>query len=109
MEMVRGDTFEFKFKRQTRDGRTITSKPEKMYITFKCDDNYKCLFQKTLEKGITFDGEYYHVVIDPADTYKLSFKKYDFDIEIINNGKTKTIYVGEIELLKEVTFKCNEV
>ena len=109
MEMVRGDTFKFKFKRQTRDGKTITELPEKMYITFKYGNSNDFLFQKTLEDGITFDGEYYHVVINPADTDKLRFKEYDYDIEIIRNGEPKTIKVDKINITKEVTFACNEV
>ena len=110
MEMIRGDEFKFKFKRQTRDGQTITERPQKMYITFKYGDEKKEIFQKTLDNGITFDGEYYHVVIEPEDTNNLPFGTIVYDIEIIKeNGKPKTIKVDEMEIKEEVTFACNEV
>ena len=72
-------------------------------------DEKEPLFQKTLDNGITFDSEYYHVVINPEDTNDLPFSKLAYDIEIISDNKVKTIYVGELELTKEVTFACNEV
>ena len=109
MEMVRGDTFRFKFKRKTNNGEIIIDLPQKMYITFKYGDEKEPLFQKTLDNGITFDSEYYHVVINPEDTNDLPFSKLAYDIEVINGDKVKTIYVGELELTKEVTFACNEV
>ena len=102
MEMVRGDTFHFKFKRKTKSGETIIDLPQKMYITFKYGDEKEPLFQKTLDNGITFDNEYYHVVINPEDTNDLPFSKLVYDIEVINEDKVKTIYVGELELTKEV-------
>lgn len=109
MEMVRGDTFRFKFKRKTKSGETIIDLPQKMYITFKYGDEKEPLFQKKLNDGITFDSEYYHVVINPEDTNDLPFSKLVYDVEIINNDEPKTIYVGELELTREVTFACNEV
>ena len=66
-------------------------------------------FKKTLDNVITFDSEYYHVLIKPEDTNDLPFSKLVYDIEVINEDKVKTIYVGELELTKEVTFACNEV
>ena len=110
MEMVRGDEFKFKFKRETKTGETITERPEKMYITFKFNDENDALFQKTFDDGIEFDGEYYHVTINPEDTNKLPFGEIAYDIEIIkDNGKPKTLKVDKIEITKEVTYACNEV
>ena len=81
-----------------------------MYITFKYNDENEALFQKKLDEGITFDGEYYHVTIDPEDTNNLPFGKLIYDIEIIKeNDKPKTIKVDELEITKEVTYACNEV
>lgn len=110
MEMIRGDEFKFKFKRQTKNRETITDKPKQMYITFKYNDENDALFQKTLDNDIEFDGEYYHVTINPEDTNKLPFGKLVYDIEIIKeNDKPKTIIVDELEITKEVTYACNEV
>ena len=109
MEFVRGDSFSFKFKRQLQTGEIITEKPAKMYFTVKYNDENEALFQKTFENGIDFDGEYYHVKIESGDTEKLQFGEYWFDIEIIDDEKTKTLYVGKLSLTREVTFKNNEV
>ena len=110
MEMIRGDEFKFKFKRQTENGETITERPKQMYITFKYNDENQALFQKKLDEGITFDGEYYHVTINPEDTNNLPFGKLIYDIEIIKeNDKPKTLKVDELEIKKEVTYACNEV
>lgn len=112
MQMRRGDTKKFKFQRKTKNKEVITTKPEKMYITFKNNTKEKTfLFQKTFDNGITYDEDtnYYHVVIKPEDTDKLFYKNYCYDIEIINNGEPKTIKVDNLEILEEVTFACNEV
>lgn len=110
MQMIRGDTKKFKFQRKTKNDKVITTKPEKMYITFKSFWEDEFLFQKTFDNGITYDEQtgYYHVTIEPEDTNKLTFKSYNYDIEIIANGIKKTIKVGKINILEEVTYACNE-
>jgi len=75
LEMTRGDTFRFKFRRQTENKEIIFEKVDKMYITIKKNqDTKKSLIQKTLDHGITYDEStgYYHVVIEPEDTETLS-------------------------------------
>ena len=112
MKMRRGDTKKFKFQRKAKDGNVITAKPEKMYITFKYKDEKEALFQKTFEKGITYNEttNFYHITINPEDTDKLPFTTLKYDIEVINSAnEVKTIKVDELELLEEVTFKNNEV
>ena len=113
IELVQGDTSPiYKFQRKNEDGTIITTLPKKMWITFKrscsCDD---CLFQKTLDDGITFDGEYYKFKIMPDETHELSYGAYGFDIAIINEaGEKRTLLNdGELEIVKHYTKKCNEV
>ncbi len=113
MEMTRGDTFEFRFQRQTADKQIITTKPDKMFFTVK-NNTYlqKSLIQKKLEDNtITYDEEtnYYHVTINPEDTNDLSYGDYSYDIEIIDKGKVKTIAKGILRITDEVTFASNEV
>jgi len=113
IEIVQGDTSPiYKFQRKYDDGTVITTQPKKMWITFKkscsCDE---CLFQKTLENGITFDGEYYKFQIMPDDTCHLAYGTYGFDIAILNEKDEKKTLLnnGELEIVKHYTKKCNEV
>jgi len=115
IELIQGDTSDvFKFQRKYDDGSVITTQPQKMWITFKkscsCDE---CLFQKTLENGITFDenDNYYRFQLLPDDTCHLAYGTYGFDVAIINEkGEKKTLKKdGELEIVKHYTKKCNEV
>lgn len=112
MKMIRGDTFEFRFQRQTSDKQIITNKPDKMFFTLKTNtytNNF--LFQKSLQDNtISYDEDthYYNITIDPEDTNGLRYGKYYYDIEIINKGKVKTIAKGILEIEDEVTFASNE-
>ena len=85
-----------------------------MWITFKENSfDEKLLFQKTLEKGINYseDDKYYRFQLLPEDTYNLDYKKYGFDIAIINEkGEKKTLLnKGVLEILEHYTKKNNEV
>lgn len=113
IEIVQGDTSPiYKFQRKSLDNIVITTKPKKMWITFKrscsCEE---CLFQKTLEKGITFENNYYKFQLLSDDTCDLKYGTYGFDIAIINeNGEKKTLLNnGVLEVVKHYTKKCNEV
>ena len=113
IEIVQGDTSPiYKFQRKYNDGSVITTQPKKMWITFKrsssCED---CLFQKTLENGITFSDGYYKFQLMSDDTCQLKYGTYGFDIAILNeNGEKKTLLNnGELEIIKHYTNKKNEV
>jgi hypothetical protein len=110
MEITRGDYKTFRFERKNKNQEVIMEKPEKMYLTIK-NNSYekKALIQKTLDDGIEFEDGVYRVTFLPEDTDNLSFGDYIYDIEIINNGKPKTIKVDEFVIDKEVTHKENEV
>lgn len=115
IEIVRGDTSPvYKFQRKNESG-VITTKPRKMWITFKgdCCDS-ECVFQKTLDNGqITYNvtDNYYRFKILPEDTQDLKYGDYGFDIAIIDeNGDRKTLKNnGKLKVVTHYTHKCNEV
>ncbi len=115
ISVVQGDTSPiYKFQRKYDANTPIKTLPQKMWITFKkncsCAD---CLFQKTLENGITFSEEdnYYRFQLLPHDTCRLEYGTYGFDIAILNeDGEKKTLLSeGELEITKHYTKSCNEV
>jgi hypothetical protein len=115
IKLVQGDaSCIYKFKRKDADSKVISTRPQKMWITFKdtcaCND---ALFQKTLENGITYNEQdnYYRFQLLSEDTHNLAYGIYGFDIAIINeSGEKKTLLTnGTLEILKHYTKKCNEV
>lgn len=114
IELIRGDTSDiYKFQRINENG-AIKTKAQKMWITFKrTPDCKEALFQKTLEKGISFSEEdyYYRFKLASEDTCNLLCGNYGFDIKIINeNGDTKTLLNnGVLRLITNYTHKENEV
>ena len=112
MEITRGDYKKFKFQRKNKNNEVITEIPEKIFFTVK-QNNYETnyLFQKRLNDGIeyTLDDHYYRIEILEQDTEKLAYGDYVYDIEIIVDGKTKTIKKDTIKITEETTHKANEV
>ena len=115
IKIVQGDTSPvFKFQRKDATDSVIKTQPQKMWVTFKTDSkNEKALFQKTLDNGISFDNNdgYYRFQILPADTERLCYGKYGFDIAILNeNGEKVTLLNnGVLSVLEHYTQKHNEV
>ena len=111
MELIRGDTFAFKFQRKGIDDKPIMEKAKNVWFTVK--ESYyteEKIMQKTLKDGnITFtDDGYYHVVIEHNDTKDLNYGIYFCDIQIENNNDIRTIYVDKLILQGEVTFEGSE-
>lgn len=108
MELIRGDTGKYKFRRRNADGNIIGTKADAIYFTIKKDaytDDF--VLQKTLE-DMEFDEDYYyHFTIAPEDTDDLDYGTYRYDIEVVQDGN-KTTTVGEFVLKEEVTFASNE-
>lgn len=104
MELIRGDTFAFRFKILSKDNQVIPEEDIKeLYITFKKNANLEqILFQKKLSE-VTFTDEYYHVIFKPEDTEKLPYGDYVFDIEVTTNNEVRKTKVCEIKLTEEVT------
>lgn len=114
IEIIRGDTKTLKFQRINKSTKeVITEKPDEMYMTIKSSyKNEDYVIQKRLsDDSISFNIEdyFYYVTLEPKDTNDLEFGDYDFDIEVIEEENKKTILVGEITILKEVTWEANEV
>lgn len=116
MEFTRGDNKGYFFKRQTKEGVTITEPVSEMYLTVK--KNYhepSFLIQKKLSSGdITFEPNtgYYKFEFVPSDTDQLEYDTYVYDIQIqyLENEvlKTKTLIVDKLKLTEEVTFSSNQ-
>lgn len=82
---------------------------DKMYFTVK-DEARKVMLQKTLDNGITKDGDSYIVTFKPSDTDKMDFwLKMIYDIEIIVNGSKHTIAKDEFILEEDITTPAEEV
>ena len=108
IKFTRGDTYRFKFQRKDANGKIIFQRAEKMWFTVKTSAySEKIIIQKTLENGITFseDDGYYHIVINPIDTKKLSYIDYEYDIQIENQGNVFTLTKGVLSIEKEITFE----
>ena len=110
MNITRGDTKSFKFRRKS-DGKPITQEADNIYFTVK-NTNYtdEVLFQKTID-DMDFDEEYYyHFTILPKDTNELEYGDYKYDIEVkIGDTYVKTIAKGTLKIEEETTFMVNEV
>lgn len=111
MEIIRGDTYVFKFKRKDADGEVILNKARHLYFTVKKNYNSdEVIIQKTID-DMTFDDEtgYYTFRIEPSDTDGLKYGDYVYDIEVKQNDYTKTIIKGSFIIKSEVTFVGDEV
>ena len=110
IELIRGDTLDLKFQRKLINNEVITSVPDEMYFTVKnnySEDDY--LIQKRLGESITYNEEdhYYYFTIESVDTDNLGYNSYVYDIEIVKDGKVKTILKGKLKIKQEVTFAIN--
>jgi len=113
ISMARGDLVTNSFVVRDADKNPYTESFDNIYFTvkrFADDKNYK--FQKRLSDGgiqSVGDGEY-QFTIRPEDTDGLDFPfDYEFDIELVTEGKIKKTYCGILHLEKEVTHHYNEV
>ena len=109
MEFTRGDTQPLKFQRLDADGRVITTSPSKMFFTVKSDykDKY-FVFQKTLTEMTFGQDNYWHFIIEAADTQDLPVGTYVYDIEVTADGRVFTISKGTLKLLPEATWSSNK-
>ena len=112
LEIIRGDTHNFKFLRKNKDGDIMTKKPDRLFFSVKKDYYEKeCRLQKQLDEGISYSDtdNYYRFTIEPKDTNNLDYGDYVYDIEVIEKDKVKTIAKGALKITEEVTFAENEV
>ena len=108
MDLIRGDTAKYKFRRYNSEGNVIGTKADAIYFTVKTNGySNKILLQKTLS-DIEFDDEfYYHITINSEDTDNLEYGTYMYDVEVIQDGN-KTTTVGEFIINEEITFASDE-
>lgn len=108
MELIRGDTVKYKFRRKNNEGKVIAFKADEIYFTVK-ENGYtdKILIKKRLED--TFDKDYYyHLTINPEDTDDLDYGTYRFDIEVIQDGAKTTVIIDKFIVSEEITFASDE-
>lgn len=107
MEIKRGDTKRYRFKRHYEGGEVIQQQATKVYFTVKKDPDCKVIFQKSLGNGITYDTEsnYYYINIKPEDTENVCPGVYGFDIEIIAGDVVTTVKVGKLTIGADYTRK----
>ena len=108
IELTRGDTGRFKFRRKAKNGDVVRKKADE--VTFTVKESYYSknpVIQKKLSAGsITFDETdcYYRFKINEEDTKKLSYKSYVYDIEVRFEDNVKTIKKGDFVIDEEVSF-----
>lgn len=111
IRMARGDVVSKSFTIKNRDGTVYDQTPDDIYLTVKTSAlESEFLFQKRLSTGgiTNLETGKYQFTILPEDTNGLSFRTYDFDIEIVKAPSLKKTFYGKLILEKEVTHACNE-
>ena len=104
IKFFRGDYHEVKFK-----FKSYTGDVNKVYFTVKCEERLVRI-AKSLDKGITKDGEWFIITFLPDDTNNLSIGlDMIYDIQIIINDKPLTIAKGAFVLEEDVTRPAEEV
>ena len=101
IEFTRGDTFVFTF---TLTGDDLHL--DEAYFTVRKKKDTEILFQRSLENGITDDGEgKYTVRIAPENTEKLQPGSYLYDLEIRDNQDVLTPLKGTMKLAYDITYE----
>lgn len=110
LKQTRGDTRQYYFKRLDNEGHAITTTPEGLYFTVK--QSFECprpLFQKTLNNMAMDEDGTWRFTVEAADTNKLPYGNYVYDIEVVDDGAVTTISKGKFILTGESTWAINEV
>lgn len=111
LDMVRGDTAQFKFIRLDIEGNPILTQADEVYFTVKGSASNTDAELQVRKDDMTFDSTtgQYTFVVKPEMTNGLSFKsKHYYDVEVIDNGVKTTIAFGEFILKPEITWAVNE-
>lgn len=90
----RGDDHKITFR-----FKNLTTEPED--IIFEVKDIYgSTKIKKTLDDGIDFVNEYYHIILKPEDSLKIeSNRRMIYYIKIVVNGLTYTVKKAYLKLL----------
>lgn len=109
LEMTRGDTKKYKFQRKDAEGNVIKAIPDALFFTVKSNQYLnEFLFQKTINDMVIDDEGFWHFEILPEDTNNLKFRRYVYDLEVIQGGVKTTISKGDFNVTYEVTYQINE-
>jgi thiamine pyrophosphokinase len=111
IEFIRGDTKKLRFRLEdTLGDELVLVETDKLFFTVKKDAIETAFkFQKTISNGIEYSSGYYYISIEPTDTNSLVYGDYKYDLELVSNTLTKTLVIGTMTILPEVTFVTNEV
>ena len=117
INITRGDTNIITFTILGENGeKYVIDELDRIYFTVKDSfSNTKCVIQKTLDNGITYntDTEEYEIELTNDCTCTLPFCRmvYDIEVVIVREGKklVKTIVKGYLTITEEATHKENEV
>ena len=110
LEFIRGDTQFIKFKLKDGLGNPITlTGRENIYFTVKQDPNSsKVLIQKKYPIDIKYQEGYFIFTMDSEDTSDLAYGTYQYDIVFKAEDFVKTLGVGTITLIEEITHRRDE-
>lgn len=111
IRLTRGDTKYVKFKLKDKNGENLVlGEGEKLYWTMKKNStSTDKLAQKVYPTDITYEDGWYQFTILPADTEKLDYGTYEYDIEYKKSTFVQTLDLGYVIITKEITFKEDEV
>ena len=111
ISMPRGDIKWVHFRIVKPDGTGTTLEFSNIYFTVKRKSlDRMFLFQKSYKRGeiVKLGPSDYQLKIDTADTNKLTFGNYKFDIQLSYRDLLKETFPGDFEILEEVTHENNE-
>lgn len=104
LEMVRGDTLAFIFELIPSYGEEEYTLDSAYFSVRTNPNSSNYIFQKALSDGITSMGNNkYRVVVDPEDTENLDEDIYSYDLEITLDGQVKTILLGMLKIVDDIT------
>lgn len=109
MEITRGDTLAFKFRRLDLNGSPIVVTPDSLYFTVKTayTESQYVLQKKLEDMTVDADGTY-HVVVTAEETEALPRSSYVYDIEVTQDGVVTTIAKGDLIITEQATWEVNK-
>lgn len=111
LSIVRGDDKTFTIERHDAEDKIITDKAEELIVTFKKNEyTNDIVFQKKLsDNSIKFKDGIYTFEIAKADTEKLGYGTYYFDVVVIESNKKRTVHIDELRVTKHYNFNEEEM
>lgn len=106
ISLPKGDNLELKFKIKTADGYYTYVDTDKVVFTVKETPHDKeAVIEKDSLDGITFDDEWFTLVVPSEDT-KIKDGTYRYSVKLIKAYESakiqSTLLVGDLKILDEV-------